>query len=427
MSSTYWPKSLGIELTPSLLQFANRLHENPRLGHVQVSIPGTVSPKMLNELRDDLDTIIHSNLLNTFGENSWNELKNFGRNISRVRCKRVIEHFTLFRNQSGRKTGVHFDKELLAPNQKDLVSDNINRWSDLLGHPVALENTPITENVDEYFHLLIETALRTGSEIVCDVPHFLISAVAAKWDRRQILEIANLLRPTQLHVGGLSWTDGNLKDNHKLVIPWIASFARDLFPEVNDVTIEQSPSLSPRAVSKLAQSVNCVREEPIPDFFWLLQPLTTEMTNSILAKDEVLFPILKNTDHAKLRTEPDPGHSGAIADILQLFEKYALFYYPFFSLKSLSNKLSPPTVLHLASSLTQNALAFSEWYGKVHRESAILRYGENDETKFAAKLSSSESLILDELPQKNEEPTFVFQTENNSWIDVTGSSRIETS
>ena len=105
--------SLGCELQPLVVPPIPTLRNDGPLKHLQVTIPNTLTFFQAQAAVDDVPVIAHCNLLNTFGENQWEELRPFTRQIRALKPAHVVQHFTAFRHPSGEKTGIIFPSRFL--------------------------------------------------------------------------------------------------------------------------------------------------------------------------------------------------------------------------------------------------------------------------------------------------------------------------
>ncbi len=194
----------GIEYYSHLEDFIVDKYAQGQVGHVQLTIPNErVTFEKIQHFfnKNPLPLILHSNFLNTFGENQFDELDQIALVIQRLRPRFVIEHFTLLRRDKQKFAVCSVKEESLA-----LMIQNLIHWQHLISYPLLIENTPITEESILYYQTLISVAENCHIGVALDIPHFLISlySLSEKSDREKLLSLVTQSDQIKhVHLGGL--------------------------------------------------------------------------------------------------------------------------------------------------------------------------------------------------------------------------------
>jgi len=416
--------SLGCELQPILLPRLLEFKRDKLMSHLQVTIPNTLTFFQAMESIGDLSVIAHCNILNTFGKNEWAELKPWVRQIRSLRPQHVVEHFTSFRSPSGEKTGILFEPAITIGARRQVVVDSINRWQDLLGLPLCLENVPISKDIEAYFDFLLEIKSETGCGIACDLPHFFLSMFSGKRSESQMRSLAADLDPTQLHVGGLSLSpEGTLRDNHKLFSPWVLSQGRLLFPTANFITLEQNHQVPPDMVAKQLKAITDEKVLPIPDGFYEGNGMSEGIANTELSYETAL-----SNRYPEPVLSPNYNRSSAVRyrkgpqNSLEFYDKYLPFLSPLSILEEQLDDLSSKEVIQFLASMSRWSFSYLSWWNSAlaRTATAAVRYGEGEtvhfERRFGADGISDVSFSFEE--------TIRFSSKSGFWVEVT-SPRLE--
>jgi uncharacterized protein (UPF0276 family) len=347
--------NFGCEINSNLVASApvllNGVHS---IGHFQITVPSMLRFADAMVLSDLAPVVLHSNILNTFGENNWQELRVLSARIKTLNPVHLVEHFTLFRDKAGKKSGVAFDLSDLAGPARSRILDTMKKWQDMVGVPVLFENVPITKHVPEYLDFLMEQTAAAGCEIVCDVPHLLISGLTAGISDNEMKNYALQLNPRQVHVGGISAKNRILQDNHHSPSEWIAGFAKAQFPNAKYITLEQSPQIPTAALARQLAKVVAAEPSRVPDLLQGCQGESIEELNDRLAQDAASF---MNGGKALREGEVTGDVSGALAYL----EKYMPFFYPMGSINEHQLKSSEHELLLKVAAVATRALRFASW------------------------------------------------------------------
>lgn len=412
--------SLGCELK------RNTLAELPKFlssgcSHFQITIPGLVSTNAVDELSESANIVVHSNLLNTMGDNNWEELALPAMKVKQWNPKHVVEHFTLFRDSAGCKRGVYIANRNERKKILSIAIENILRWQDLVGRPIFIENVPATSEPAAYFEMYNEVVATTKCGVTIDLPHLVISSLAIKKDIFTFTEQVGLAEPTQVHVGGLSVTDGILRDNHNSFDLSLAEVTSHLFPNSKFVTIEQSSKVPNAVLLKWLMELNSklksnppISTDLVKSKWQARQILDDERINFELAKDEVMT----------FGREMTPSIRSAnaqidIGDPLQYFEKYSSFYYPESSIRTFlrqKDNLNPTTAVKIVSQLARTSLDFSELWGGLSTFGYRISYGEGDAVVYS-KIISRSLLESDELVE-SQDFVLKYKIGGSQWIGL---------
>jgi uncharacterized protein (UPF0276 family) len=158
-------RSIGFEMREGLLPFLESAVDDGLVGHVQVTAPDGISLEGGLAISGRIPVILHSNFLNVFGDNNWEDLGQIASAIRRLRPKHVIEHFTALRAPGEEKCGVWFDDSLTSQSARETIRSRILKWQEMIGVPVLLENVPVTGFPREYLELLIDIRRSAKIEI----------------------------------------------------------------------------------------------------------------------------------------------------------------------------------------------------------------------------------------------------------------------
>lgn len=402
-------KSYGCELQPNLFDSIDSLKKRAHLDHLQVTIPTTVSYEEVLKQIGDLQIIAHSNLLNVFGKVSWDELKHVVPQIRSLNPLHVVEHFTAFRPVETEKTGLFFDPSISNESGFSEVRDKILRWQDLLGIPLCLENIGIAENVQQYFDFLLKIRDATECEVACDVPHFILSTVTAKYPSTEIEELAKALNPVQIHIGGLSVVNGIIRDNHKGFSPWLSGLSDRLFPNAQFITLEQNHKIPADIVESQLIEAHSERPIQIP-----LNVQNAEGIPSEILNEELTLETAKNVGLPKGIRRIEVENPG-LETALELYEKYQPFIFPVTSLKLEIKELGPVEAVEAVASIARWAINYQSWWAPDAPRYARISYGEGDNLKFTTVISEKSNS-----DQTNErEKVRRFNSKNNEfWCEI---------
>lgn len=333
------------------------------LSHCQITVPAGITYAQAQEARRGLPVIFHSNLVNFFSENDWSELERIAKQIRGLRPLLVVEHFSSFRPEEDQKTGVWFPEQSGSrPAIRERLSSTIKRWQDLTGAPISLENVPITERVDEYFDLLLETRDRTSCRITCDVPHFIISGLAARWNESVAAARAAALNPIQIHVAGLDLSEDRVYDGHNHPGSSVASYAKRLFPGAAHFTYEQPSGLGLAQTLARLDELRNASERSLPEDVRSRSTYSVQETNDRLTRETFSrFRSLKSVSKKRAR---ERIHAGAEfgETALALLEKYQTFAWPLGSLDESAEKLTDAEVTEICAAFTNFALILQTWW-----------------------------------------------------------------
>lgn len=380
--------SIGIEVRSPIKDHLFDWFDAGLISHVQVTLPNIIARPDLESIWQNIPTILHSNLLNVMGTNEFDDLALIAKKISDVPCNYIIEHFTLFREKN-HKYGLcpaHF----LDDSKIQLFVDNVNKWKILTGKQIALENIPITDSVEKYFELLIRISKETESPIVCDIPHLLISASAAKWDETELLNIARQLKPIQIHVSGLSQSGALLTDNHKSFDPILLSIGRQLFPEVRHITIEQDGAIAHEIVEDWLQGIKsgslpAVSVKTFLDKLVKLETPTIYDQNKHLSREALsliggLANYQQNLSAAII--------TGSTPTALTLLDQLTPFVSPLSVLQAAISEGRAEKAISLASAICVRASSLATWLELKEAKNYQISFGESAITKFSYKSNS---------------------------------------
>ena len=230
---------MGCEATREIVDLLNHSKE-AKYQHLQLTIPCLVDFKVFDSISNRIDLIAHSNCLNTQGNNSWDDLKLVKEQILSMSPKKVVEHYTAFLDEDGRKGGVQHRHSNL-----DQHCANIEKWQNILGMKIGIENIPDTDNPIQYFEDLLEVSRRTSCEITVDVAHALISMTSLeKTERVRFIELLKLVNPSHIHLSSVVEKNGVLWDNHYKVVSELVWELAELFIDsVEFVTFEQNSNI----------------------------------------------------------------------------------------------------------------------------------------------------------------------------------------
>ena len=410
--------SVGCELQPVMIPVLPELRREKLVSHLQITIPNTLTYFQAREAALDTPLIAHCNLLNTFGENSWAELKPWTKQIRSLKPVHVVEHFTAFRLSSGHKPAVWFDLELMRPLKKQAVIDTVDRWQTELGVPLCLENVPLADNVEAYFDLLLDVKSATGCEIACDLPHFFLSVFSANYSDAQIRNLAAALAPRQLHVGGLSRSsDGLLRDNHKVFSPWILSEGLALFPEAPFVTLEQNHRIPAESVSKQLRMIHDCEPAKTPEGYRQLHGASSEVLSQEIAFETARsnrYPIPPR-DESRYRQLSAERYTKESSSLIDFYDKFLPFVSPLSVLEAEVDNLPPTEIVRTLAAASQWAISYLSWRSpqEVARAYAVVRYGEGDKICFERRMGSSVG------EYSKFEETRRFSSERGFWVEVT--------
>lgn len=409
-------KSIGCELQPLIFDDIITQKNEGILDHIQITVPNNISFLKAFECSNLIATIAHCNLLNTFGENNWADLQAVGQQIKALKPVHVVEHFTAFRPHSNEKTGLYFTTELREPKIFSKICDSIAKWQDVLGIKVCLENIAISNNVEEYFDLLLNVMARTDCGIACDVPHFLISVNSAKMDRKKVLLLANDLNPKQIHVGGLSILDGQLKDNHKLFSPWVVSEANILFENFEYITLEQNHMINSYTVKQNLQSIRQEAQIESPAFLLDGMGPSSEKLN-----DEIAFDAAKANGFPKAVRKWDrilvpEIQNEQLNSPLDLYNKYTPFFSPIATIELAFSDLDPISAVKSVTSLIRWSFAYLSWWYPLSARYAHIIYGEGPSELFANLINESDAPVNETYIRGPLLKRFI--SDKNFWVEV---------
>lgn len=410
--------SVGCELQPVMIPVLSELRTEKLVSHLQITIPNTLTYFQAREAASDTPLIAHCNLLNTFGENSWEELKPWAAQIRSLKPIHVVEHFTAFRLPSGQKPAVWFDLDLMKPQRKQAIIEAVQRWQDELGAPLCLENVPIAENVGAYFDLLLDVKNATGCEIACDLPHFFLSVFSANYSDAQIRSLAAALAPRQLHVGGLSQSsDGLLRDNHKVFSPWVLSEGIALFPDAPFITLEQNHRIPAENVTKQLRMIHDHAPEEAPEEYHQLRGAPSEVLSQEIATETARsnrYPT-PPLDESRYRQLSAARYQSEPRSLIDFYDKFLPFLSPLSVLETEVESLPATEIVRTLAAASQWAISYLSWRSphEVAHAYAIVRYGEGDKVCFERRIGSSGG------DYSRLEETRRFSSERGFWVEVT--------
>lgn len=398
-SSSGSNSSLGVEVTANVLADADFLNSGV-IKHAQISLPGIVDMREASKLSERFELIIHSNLLNTLGQNCWSELESFSRSINAVKALRVIEHLTLFSDASGAKSAVPqditYDDKLL---QRAIY--NISRWQTMLDAPVAIENAPVTEQVEAYFNFYLELRRATGCELVCDVPHLFISAHAANWSQDKLRSMAAKINPLQIHLGGLSNSGGLIFDNHKILHKPLVAWSKAYFPGAQELTLEQDSMIPNTTLKRLLDDVENIVADPASVKIDGLAATARQTNNH-----------LRRVSWAREALAIEDTRASAVAThAFKLLERYSPFVSPFATLDCNAESMEAKVLLRTASNLLKSSLVLSDWFDS-RKMSAKIEFG-NNQTELFHKMFGSHEWDSD-----NQMASLNFRNEKGEWVRI---------
>jgi uncharacterized protein (UPF0276 family) len=359
---------LGIEFRPESSASARRLFSQNLIDHVQVSLPAGWEPSTLKTLPPGLPLYVHSTFVNVLGSNDWTALKSAARRLRALRPKAVIDHFGTFIDPDGRKHGVRFDARTGATKSAERqAADNINRWRDLLGCPVYLENIPVSSGVRSYFSTLLSVAKRTAAPCALDLPHLIISFNAAGLSPAEMEQTARAIDPIQVHIGGLSILPGRIEDNHKTISPWLMGTITKLGLKPKLVTIEQSDQLPRRYLEERVRRIQSGRWGVSPDFGARRQTRSEHQFSEDLAKERASAMGISTPQRV-------PGTHGRSlrTTLLGTVEANYPFVYPLASLRVASKRNTADDVIGTLAHVLQVYKNFGFWYRDARRQRIYL-------------------------------------------------------
>lgn len=331
-------------------------------------MPAGWEPSTLKTLPPGLPLYVHSTFVNVLGSNDWTALKSAARRLRALRPKAVIDHFGTFIDPSGRKHGVRFDARTGASKREERrAADNINRWRDLLGCPVYLENIPVSSGVRSYFSALLRVAERADAPCALDLPHLIISFSAAGLSPAEMGKTARAVNPIQVHIGGLSILPNRIEDNHKTISPWLMETITRLGLKPKLVTIEQSDQLPRRYLEERVRHIQSGRWGVPPDFGAKRRTRSTRQFSEDLAKERASA--MGISTHRRI-----PGtHNRSLGPtLLGTVEENYPFVYPLASLRAASKRSSADEVIATLAHVLQVYKNFGSWYRDARRERIYL-------------------------------------------------------
>ena len=405
-------KSYGCELQPLVFDRIEELKSKGLLNHIQVTIPNTITFNTAHEFSKKIATIAHCNILNTFGENNWSELAPMVAQIRALNPVHVVEHFTAFRPSENEKTGVYFDLGLTRPLSKLKIIDGVNRWQEMIDRPLCLENISIAENVEAYFDLLLEVREKTGCGIACDLPHFFLSVYSAGFSEERIRTLAGSLRPKQLHVGGLSITNGVLKDNHKGFSPWILQLAHSLFSEADYITLEQNHLIPASVIEKQLNQCRLAQHPSVPAEIKAGIGIALAELNDELAKETAINAGVLVGVRTSLKSE---GLGNQCESSLEFYNKYQPFFSPIASLEQCFDNLSPEQAVEALASVARWSLYYQSWWRPETPRFANVSYGEGSKTFYSAVVSDDTITGENQIENENKRR---FESKRGFWCEI---------
>lgn len=375
--------NLGIEVRSPIKKNLFDWYNSGLISHAQVTLPNIIDLPTLEPIWQKIPIIFHSNLLNVMGTNDFTKLGLLAKKLSEVPSPYIIEHFTLLQKDN-HKFGL-CPTSALKDDNIHISIENINHWKQLTGKQIALENVPITESVDKYFELLIGIRAATESLIVCDIPHLLISALAAKWDENQLSNITNQLKPVQIHVSGLSQTGNLLTDNHKAFDPKLIAIGKQLFPQTKIVTIEQDGMLTDQTLQTWllnSKTVSISADSPknyLNELRELEAPTISDQNKHLSQEALRLFGGLE-TFQQNL-SAPYINESNLTA--LILLDYVTPFVSPLAVLQKAVADGKAEKAISLASAICLRASSLASWLSVEHAKNYQISFGESECAKFS--------------------------------------------
>lgn len=344
--------SYGIEYNNTLKELINK---ESLLNHIQISIPGKIALQEAEALENKIPIIVHSNILNVFGENNWDHLKRIAKNISKLKPQFIIEHFTCFRNENS-KYGIVPQNILKNKSSLALAKDNISRYRDITKTDISIENIPITRDVELYFELFADTVRSLNLKVTCDFSHLSISSSASShYDK--ITQIMSELKPIQIHLSSVRQINGKVFDSHHSLSDDFVRSAKHLFPLTKYFTWEQSSILSIESVRKGLQKIfklNC--ENSYSKF--LIEPHripSIDETNQYLTRHAMPFKISESKKNIK------KVKSINLDSEQEIFETYFMFANPYTALDNLRKNIEEAEYLKNLFTLFRLDCIFRSW------------------------------------------------------------------
>jgi uncharacterized protein (UPF0276 family) len=350
------PHPLGVELRPNNRELVIRLFESQLITHCQISAPGTWTIKELGNLPSELPIYLHSNFLNTIGTNNWPVLRKIAKNLRRLKLKGVTEHFGTFTDESKRKHGVFFEDSAPKSSILNTSIENLERWRELVGIQLFIENIPVTKNAIKYLDALSECATRSQTSIALDLPHLLISTNASNLSIEWAIGKIRTLRPKQIHIGGLSLNEERIEDNHKIVSLWLVDLLEKYSIKSDLITIEQGPNTAPSYLEKAVSNIQSGKLGKTPSLKGVRKTRTPTEFSDDLAQES-----MRNLGvYAHLRTRRE--NALPKSPILRFGENYFPYVYPIASLIECSKSMPTGDAVEAISSTLSAASRFYSWY-----------------------------------------------------------------
>ncbi len=236
-----------MEYYPFIDKVLTDLYLNDCIDHLQFTLPNTnysyyriISNKKLK----NIPRIVHSNLLNVFGENDIDELKVSLEKINNLSPVFVIEHFTLLRTEKRKNAVSKVNKKFI-----DNAIYNLKEWNNQIEADLLIENTPITEDVIEYYEQLLKVAEECNIGINIDIPHLIIglASLRPKEAQKVLVDLKESSLVKHIHVGGISKKSNTLEDMHDGQFCLAMNFKEKYFPDLS-CTWEQSANFKNKEV-----------------------------------------------------------------------------------------------------------------------------------------------------------------------------------
>lgn len=415
-------KSIGCEARGLALKDLPPLVRDQQIDHIQVTYPSFEDFSSITDT--ELPIVLHSNLLNSMGENSWDLLKIPAKKIKPLRPIHVIEHFTLFRDLSFKKHAVYMPdaKEEKAITRKAV--ENLLKWQEMVGHPVLLENTPVTGEVNRYFDMLLNVAEIAKCRIALDVPHLILSATSSGMDEATLQRLALQINPLHIHLGGVSSRDLILRDNHQTYSPWITDLARRLFSSAEYATLEQGPRVPTRALKNWLTHTRHSSQDGTNetfDFSPTLRVMPHEYFNQMLADEDSRA--LAGIGSAE-RESPHLRPISPESDPLSIFDMYMPFFYPIASLRKHASSLTPKEAITSVAAVARMALLFTSIWHEDQESDYLIGYGTSEISAFIAPIRAPRSDNHSVLAKQ--EFNHIFDSSDGSWIGLKWAPNLRT-
>jgi hypothetical protein len=254
----------------------------------------------------------------------------------------------------------------MLPENKMVIIENILRWRDILGVPIAIENTPVGNDGPSYLRLLAEISDKTSAAVACDLPHVLISLAGGSISKSAKTSIIRSLNVKQVHVGGIRIANGQVRDNHKGLSQLCLKLLSTHFQGAEYITLEQNHEIPPTVVRnwlteirKSLEKQESEKRDPLEEIE-ILQPFPEEILNEDLTKSAGDSNGL-DCEPLSVPTSLDEA-SIVPCSSLDIFNKYIPFIWPLDSVIASAPRSPAQITLKNSALLARWSRSFSTWW-----------------------------------------------------------------